>query len=153
MTRVLSILQRGALMGLALLLSASLAADETLRQRIHSEYRHQSYMLVENESGWQLYLLADGRPRVVRLPVSPPPEVSAALQRTRSADARERVRGLVALSGEANPEALDTALQLLNDPSEAVRNEARMLILDHPGGANLVAALGLVDDDLEEQEN
>ena len=42
--------------------------------------------------------------------------------------------------------ALDTALALLNDTHAAVRDEAAQLILDHPDGAALVSALGLVDD-------
>ncbi len=146
-------LQRGALAGLALLLTAAVCADEALRKQIHREYRHQSYMLVEDDRGARLYLFDSGRARVMRLTDSLAPGVSAALSKTRSTDPRERTRGLAELAGSAAPEALDVALQLLNDPVAAVRDEARNLVLDHPDGGPLVAALGLVDDDLEEQED
>jgi hypothetical protein len=146
-------LQRGALTGLALLLVATAAADQALRDRIHREYRHQSYMLLESEDGWELYVLGDREPHVMRPRAEPDPAIPAALHKTRSSAARERVRGLLELAGADAPEALDAALQLLNDPSAAVRDEARSLILDHPDGAEIAAALGLSDEDLAEQED
>ena len=149
MTRRTSSLQRGALVCLALLWSAAAAGDDELRERIHREYRHQSYMLIEDEDGWTLYVFTDGRPRMPQDVGSPDPEVAASLAMTRSSAARERVLGLVALAGAPAPEALDMALQLLNDPSAAVREEAGNLILDHPDGTPFVALLGLADDDLE----
>jgi hypothetical protein len=156
MTRPPSRPQRGALAGLALLIAAGAAPGETLRERVHREYRHQSYMLIEDEDGARLYVMGDGRARVTPLAIkaaNQTPEVSAALMKTRSTVARERVRGLVELAGVAAPEALDAALQLLNDPSAAVRDEAGHLILDHPSGGPLAAALGLANDEAEEQED
>lgn len=153
MTNRPSTLQCGALAGLALLLNHGAAADETLRERIHREYRHQSYMLIEDQNGARLYVFGQAPIRVSETPIAPLPAVSAALSKTRSADARQRVRGLVELAGVAAPEALDAALRLLNDPSAAVRDEAARLILDHPDGGPLTAALGLIDDDAEEQKD
>lgn len=147
-----SLLRRGALVGLALLLSAGQVAADSLRERIHREYRHQNYMLIEDETGWTLYLFADEPSQKPRLVSGPHSDFSAALAQTRSSIARERVRGLVALAGAEAPEALDIALLLLNDPSAAVRDEAQSLILDHPDGAEIAAALGLVDD-LEGEED
>jgi hypothetical protein len=137
-------------------MAANAVGGETLRERVHREYRHKSYMLIEDEDGARLYVMGDGRTRVTPLAIeatNQAPEVSAALMKTRSAVARERVRGLVELAGVSAPGALDAALQLLNDTSAAVRDEASHLIIDHPDGGPLAAALGLVDDAAEEQED
>ena len=134
-------------------MAAGAASDDTLRERVHREYRHQSYMLIEDEDGARLYVMGDGRTRIAPQAIDRAPEVSAALKKTRSIVARERVRGLVELAGVAAPEALAAALQLLNDPSAAVRDEAVHLILDHPDGGTLAAALGLADEEAEEQED
>ncbi len=150
---MLSNLQRGALTGLALLLVANAAADQALRERIHREYRHQSYMLIERADSWELYVLGDREPQVIRPESDPDSTIRAALAKTYSTDAPDRVRGLLELAGADAPEALVAALQLLNDPSPAVRDEARSLILDHPDGTALATALGLVDEDLAEQED
>ena len=140
-------LQGGALAGLALLFACVTMADEALRDRVHREHKHRSYMLVEDENGARLFLFGEG-PAEVEF-IAPPVEsfVGAAIAKTRSTDARTRVRGLVELAGAEDPAALDAALALLNDPSPAVRDEARSLILDHPDGASVAGAL-----DLEEQD-
>ncbi len=138
-------LQCGALMGLALAGSMTSSADEALRDRIHREYRHQSYMLVESANGAALYLFN-------KTPVAPWLDCDTvcearitALELTRSDNPRSRVLGLLRFSGMDDPAALDMALALFNDPDGAVRQEARQLILDHPRGASLSAELGLQD--------
>lgn len=148
MTRRQTALQCGAVIGLALLCFKSALADETLRERIHREYRHQSYMLVESPDGHRLYLFSPvGEPVQALEPAHPDASLTSAIAKTRSADARTRALGLTELAGMPDAEALDTALTLLTDPAEAVRSEAAQLILDHPHGASLAATLGLVDDD------
>lgn len=127
-------------------------ADESLRDRVHREYRHQSYMLVEDERGARLYLFDAGPQPILQLEVPAEPFVEVALEKTRSVEPRVRVRGLLELAGADDPAALDTALILLNDPSAAVRDEARNLILDHPAGAEIAASMGLVDPDLDEDD-
>ena len=145
--------QCGALAGLALLLSLGATADDSLRERVHGEYKHESYMLVEDENGARLFLFGDG-PAEIQL-IGPPAEpfVAAAIEKTRSTNARMRVRGLVELAGAEDAAALDAALTLLTDPSAAVRDEARNLILDHPNGATVAKALGLDDEAPEEQSS
>lgn len=140
--------QRGALPGLALLLACGAAADDALRERVHREYKHQSYMLVEDADGARLFLFDRGI-TTLRL-ASEDTSVDAALEKTRSDDARTRVLGLVELAGASEAAALDTALMLLTDPEPAVRHEARQLILDHPNGQPVADALGLVDDEFGE---
>ena len=139
----------GALPGLALLVCGTVAGDDTLHEQIHKAYKHHSYMLVENDGEARLYLFGDVV-RVEYLSSISTNIVETALLKVNSANSRERVRGLTQLAGSESREALDAALQLLNDPSRAVREEARNLILDHPHGADMVAALGLVDEDREE---
>lgn len=138
--------QRGAPAGLTLLLVCGAAADDSLRERVHREHKHHSYMLVEDAEGARLFLFDQG---VASHRISPDDTfVDAALRKTRSSDARTRVTGLVELAGAGDAEALDAALTLLTDPEPAVRDEARQLILDHPGGRAIADALGLVDDAL-----
>ncbi|MBT8081625.1 MAG: hypothetical protein KJP08_03600 [Gammaproteobacteria bacterium] len=146
MTSWPAILQGGALAGLALLLPLDATAEDSLRERVHDKYKHESYMLVEDKNGARLFLFGDG-PTEVEL-IAPPAEpfVAAAIEKTRSADARMRVRGLVELAGAEDPAALDAALTLLTDPSAAVRDEAQSLILDHPNGASVARALGLEEE-------
>lgn len=136
---------RGALPGLALLVALGAAADDSLRERVHREHKHRSYMLVEDADGARLFLfdeaLASRRVTVID------DVVSAALAKTRSVDARMRVMGLVELAGASDPLALEAALTLLTDPDPAVRDEARQLIIDHPEGQAIADALGLVPDD------
>jgi len=153
MSKWSTLLHCGALSGLAMLFLAPTFADEELRQRIHSEYRHQSYMLIEDADGARLYLFATAdQPSSVReLPGPKAGFVHDALVKVRSDEARTRVRGLTELAGVDDPEALDAALTLLTDPNEAVRDEAMFLILDHPQGTAMVSALGLVDDDEEDE--
>ncbi len=151
MTSWPAILHGGALAGLALLLSQGATAQDSLRERVHREHKHQSYMLVEDENGVRLFLFGDG-PAEVEL-IEPPAEpfVAAAIEKTRSTDARARVRGLVELAGADDPAALDAALTLLTDPSAAVRDEAQSLILDHPNGATVAKALDLDDETAEDR--
>lgn len=146
MTSWPAIRQGGALAGLALLLPLGAAAEDSLRERVHREHKHESYMLVEDENGARLFLFGDG-PAEIDL-IAPPAEpfVAAAIEKTRSTNARLRVRGLVELAGAGDPKALDAALTLLTDPFAAVRDEARSLILDHPDGASVARALGLEEE-------
>ena len=141
--------QCGALPGLALLVCGTAVGDDTLHEQIHKAYKHSSYMLVEDDGEARLYLFGDAV-RVEYISSISTNVVETALLKVRSANSRERVRGLTELAGSRSREALDAALQLLNDPSMAVREEAQNLILDHPHGADMVAALGLVDEDGEE---
>ena len=143
----------GALTGLALLFALPLSADDALRQQVHRDHGHRSYMLVEDSNGFSLYLFATAteRPSVTRLETAFDDEwVAQSLAKARSSDAKTRVRALVELAGVNSAEALDVALALLTDPSPAVRDEAVSLILDHPNGQAMADALGLVDEDLEE---
>ena len=140
----------GALAGLALLVAPCAFGDETLRDRVHREYRQVSYLLVEGTGDAVLYLFPGSNGKGGVQVISPGTQgtyVAAALEKTRSDDARARVRGLTELAGMAEPAALDAALTLLTDPSPAVREEAEQLILDHPHGTQLVEALGLQDQD------
>ena len=148
MTRRPSLTHGGALAGLALLIASTGSADQSLRDDIHRQHKHQSYMLIEDADGARLYLfgehgftvqLQDRNDRASAW-------LDAALDKLHSPEARVRVRGLTELAGVAEPAALDAALALLTDPSAAVREEAAQLILDHPGGGDLVDALGLVDE-------
>jgi len=151
MTRWRTALQCGAALGLALLLSDASWSDGTLRERIHREYKHQSYMLVESPDGYRLYLFLPGGEPVRAIDVgSPDASLASAFEKTQSADPRVRTRGLTELAGVPDAEALDIALTLLTDPAAAVRSEASQLILDHPQGASLARTLGLVNEDEED---
>ena len=141
---------RGALMGLALLVAIAGSADELLRKDIHRELKGQSYMLVEHTDGATLYLFDKVTSDRSIISDEPVDLVAAALAKTRDIDPRVRARGLAELAGIEDFEALSAGLTLLGDPHPAVRDEARYLILDHPGGAAIAAALGLVDDELGE---
>ena len=152
MTRWQAALQCGAALGLALLFfSGPARADEDLRDRIHRDYKHQSYMLVEGPDGYRLYFFSPGDEPVRAIDIANPhTSLASALEKTRSADPRVRTRGLTELAGVPDAEALDVALTLLTDPAEAVRSEAAQLILDHPQGASLARTLGLVNEDEED---
>lgn len=151
MTRRQTALQRGAIVGLALLFFDVALADEALRERIHREYKHQSYMLVEGPGGHRLFLFSPGSEPVHAIDITIHDALLAsAFAKTRSADPRVRTRGLTELAGVPDAEALDIALTLLTDPSAAVRSEASQLIRDHPQGASLAETLGLVNDDEED---
>jgi hypothetical protein len=136
-------------MGLALLSCDATMADDTLRERIHREYKHQSYLLIEDTDGARLFLFGTGNEPVDLQFVIDRNDsfIDEAFEKTRSTDPRARVRGLTELAGYDDPEALDTALALLADPDTAVRDEAAHLILDHPKGGDVAAALGLIDED------
>ena len=143
----------GALTGLALLFTVPLFADDELRQQVHRDYGHRSYMLIEDSDEIRLYLFASATEdaSVKQLEADSDDEaVSIALYKVRSSEAKTRVRALTQLAGVDSAEALDVALTLLTDPSPAVRDEAANLILDHPDGQAIADALGLVDEDMEE---
>lgn len=140
--------QRGALTGLTLLIVGGAVAEESLRERVHREHKHRSYMLVEDADGARLFLFGEGA-ETLRIPTSDG-FAEAGLEKTRSSDPGVRVRGLVELAGVRDAAALDAALTLLTDPESFVRDEARQLILDHPDGKDLADALGLVDEDWSE---
>lgn len=120
--------------GVALLLCFQANADESLRRMIHGQLRGDSYVLVEDSISIRLYVLSDtvdaAPPK--QAPQPPPGSVDAALAMTLSADRRVRVRGLTLLAGVEDATARDAALMLINDPVEAVREEAYVLLLEHP---------------------
>jgi hypothetical protein len=154
MTRRSATLQCEVLAGLALLFSCLALADEELRTRVHSEYKHQSYLLIEDTSGARLLLFSSGDEPAQHLTIDPVDEsFASAFERTRSLDPGTRALGLTELAGAADPEALNVALTLMADPSAAVRDEARQLIIDHPAGDALADALGLTDEDKDEEED
>jgi len=140
-------LRCGALVGLALFLAHDVPADSILRDEVHRQYKHQSYMLIEEQDAAWLYLF-DGEATAMLLaaPLARPTATDLALEMTRSSVASERVLGLVQLAGVDDARALDAGLALLNDANAAVREEARQLVLDHPQGAAVITALGLVDE-------
>jgi HEAT repeat protein len=93
-------------------------------------------MLVEDHDGARLYLFSKGNVSLItthRPEDGPGRQLDEALEMTRSADPRTRVRGLTLLSDVEDPIALDTALVLLSDPAAAVREEAVQLIIEHRG--------------------
>jgi hypothetical protein len=137
-------------MGLALLVITIATADELLRKEIHREFRDRSYMLVEYADGATLYQLDETNSDESSPTIERVQPVAAALAKTQSVDARIRARGLAELAGIDGFEVLSAGLSLLADPDPAVRDEAKYLILDHPGGTALAASLGLVDDELGE---
>lgn len=147
MTSRPSLLRCGALAGLALLFASEALPDDALRDAVHQQYKHQSYMLVEDDRGAWLYLFdRGGQPLRIDNGPTPTSAVETALDKTRSTDARTRVRGLTELAGVADTRALDVALALLNDEHQSVREEAAQLIVDHPKGGALAAAMGIVDE-------
>lgn len=147
MTSRPSLTRCGALAGLALCFAGYADADEALRDEIHRQYKHVSYMLVEDRDDTWLYLFDSGvAPVRVGFAGERDESLDEALEKTRNSDARQRVRGLTELAGADDGRTLDVALALLNDVDAAVRDEAEQLILDHPDGASLVSALGLVDE-------
>ena len=145
-------LQCGVLAGLALLLAGNAFADKSLRDQVHRQYKDRSYMLIEDSNGARLYLFGNENTAASThmLRTIEKNLVDQALEKVRVPDARTRVRGLTELAGVDDPAALNAALALLVDPEKQVRDEAAILILDHPQGADIAAALGLVDEDTED---
>ena len=142
--------QCGVLAGLALLVASPALADEEIREQVHRDFGHRSYMLLEDADGVRLYLFADANENspVAAIAIDPVDEaLKIPLGEVWSDDERTRVRALTQLAGVDSPVVLDIALTLLNDASPSVREEARHLILDHPRGKSVVDALGLIDDD------
>lgn len=133
MNRWSAMSQRGALAGLALLFASPCIADEALRDRIRQEMGDTSYVLVEYQDEARLFVFssAEGVQSSISIP-TPRIPLADALEKTRSADARSRVRGLTLLAGVPGDEALNAALVLLSDPYPAVREEAVHLVFDHP---------------------
>ena len=109
-------------------------------------------MLIEDSNGARLYLFRNenSAASTLILPTVADSFIDKALEKIRNPDARTRVRGLTELAGVDDPAALDAALALLLDPEKPVRDEAAILILDHPQGADIAEALGLVDEDAED---
>ena len=152
-TRSLRYGQCGALAGLALLVALPALPDDGLRKQVHREFGHRSYMLLEDADGARLYLFADGKEGAPAAAIAIDPADEAfdtALKEVWSDDERTRVLALTRLAGVDNVAALEVAVILLTDPSAAVRDEARHLILDHPRGESIVDAFGLIDDDAVE---
>ena len=106
-----------------------------------------SFVLVEDQDGARLYVFAAADDSYsTTIPAEPPSSEVGALAMTRSADVRDRVLGLTRLAGQPSQDALNTALVLLSDPDEAVREEAVNLIADHPdGNIETVARIALRD--------
>lgn len=128
-------LWRGALCGLALLVAFPVSADAPLRQSVREQLRDENYLLVENQDGARLFVFSSGRltsETTQRQPGNSTEALNEALEMTRSADSRRRVRGLTLLSGADDQAALDAALVLLADPVAAVREEAVQFVIEHP---------------------
>lgn len=116
--------------------------------------RDESYLLIEDQDGARLFVFSTGNVTAVTAPdrenmssatpVRAP--MIAALDMTRSATPRTRVRGLTLLSGVNDPAALNAALVLLSDPSVAVREEALQMIVDHPD-ADIDAVVAIASND------
>ena len=130
-------LWREALVGLALLFAVIALADDSLHARVRHELRDDNYVLIENRqdsSSVRLFVFLGHGPDVnaqLQL-LTTQNDYDTALEMTRSADSRERVRGLTLLSAIDDPLVLDAALILLLDPDAAFREEAFQLVLDHP---------------------
>jgi len=125
----------GALTGLALLFAHLAAAVEPLRDTVRQHLRDENYVLVEDDNGARLFVFSKGSVSTVttlQTEDSSSGELDQALEMTRSADSRTRVRGLTLLSGVDDNTALDTAMVLLSDPVVAVREEAVQLVIEHP---------------------
>lgn len=139
MGRYISTIRCGALAGLALLFASPSIADEAVREAVRQQLRDENYMLVEDQHGARLFVFSTGSITTVTdlqdVSSGQPgrSQMNAALEMTRSADSRIRVRGLTLLSGVEELAALDAALVLLFDPVAAVREEAVQLIIEHPG--------------------
>ncbi len=147
-------LRCGALCGLVLLFAAPAPADELLRATLQRKLRDENYMLVEDQDGARLYVFSTGNVSAV-IPPDQESTLSTALHRksmvaaldmTRSATSRTRVRGLTLLSGIDDPAALNAALVLLSDPDVAVREEAVQLMIEHPD-ADIDAIVAIATND------
>ncbi len=139
----------GVLCGLALLCSLQVTADELLRDAVRNQLADENYLLIEDSDGARLFVFSKGSIRSVA-PAVPENETDKALAMTRSANPRERVRGLTLLSDVDDPAALDAALVLLSDPEAAVREEAVQLLIEHPA-ADIDAVVALVANDPAER--
>ncbi len=142
MIRSVAPLWRETVAGLALLFCVSALADDAIRE---------NYVLIEypqgpNATRLLVFTTRVPEPLKQRLFVIDQDDYATALEMTRSADSRARVRGLTLLSGVDDPLALDTAMVLLTDPVTAVREEAFQLVLEHPH-ADIAGALNLALDD------
>ena len=142
---------REACAGLALLFAVFALADDSLQARVRGELRDINYVLIQNQqdpNSARLFVLlghaSDVNAQLQLL--TPQTDYDTALEMTRSADSRERVRGLTLLSAIDDPLVLDAALILLLDPDAAVREEAFQLVLEHPGSdVDGIGALALND--------
>jgi len=148
MIRRPSKLQCGVLAGLALLCADAGFADDALRNAVRERLRDENYVLVEWHDGARLYLLSTDTQggtlsELARRPHGGP---DAAIAMTQSADAKARVRGLTLLAGDIDVAARDAALALLSDPVPAVREEAYLLLFEHPHADTYgIATLALAD--------
>ena len=142
MTRSAAPLWRETIAGLALLFCVSAPADDSIRE---------NYVLIEYPQGTNparllIFSTRMPEPPEQRFFVVTQDDYATALEMTRSADSRARVRGLTLLSGVDHPLALDAAMVLLTDPVTAVREEAFQLVLEHLH-ADVAGALKLALDD------
>lgn len=150
--------RRGIFLGLALPIAMPSLADLPLHDSIRRQLRDQNYVLVEDQDGTYLFVFSSGN--VTEIETLAPQlgsdkdpgtdlglaDLNAALEMTRSPDYRSRVRGLTLLSGVDDPAALDAALVLLADPVEAVREEAIVLVVEHPN-ADIDSVMNMVSND------
>jgi len=128
-------LRCGVLAGLALLFAHAAAADEPLRDTVRQKMREQNYVLVEDDNGARLFVFSTGSVSTVMTSQregTSSGRFDQALEMTRDADSKTRVRGLTLLSGVDDNVALDAAMVLLTDPVVAVREEAFQLVIEHP---------------------
>lgn len=149
MSRWLDTLRCGALWGFALLFACPATADESLRTAVRKQLRDENYLLIEDQQGSRLFVFSTGNVTSVDSPQpddAPDGHFSEALEMTRNADFRTRVRGLTLLSDVDDSAALDAAMVLLSDPVAAVREEAVQRIIEHPGGdIEAIAAIARSD--------
>ena len=142
MIRSVAPLWRETVAGLALLFCVSALADDAIRENyVLIEYPHSP-----NATRLLVFTTRMTESLKQRLFVVAQDDYATALEMTRSADSRARVRGLTLLSGVDHPLTLDAAMVLLTDPVTAVREEAFQLVLEHPH-ADVAGALNLALDD------
>ncbi len=142
MIRSVALLWRETVAGLALLFCVSALADDAIRENyVLIEYPHSP-----NATRLLVFTTRMTEPLKQRLFVVAQDDYATALEMTRSADSRARVRGLTLLSGVDDPLVLDAAMVLLTDPVTAVREEAFQLVFEHPH-ADVAGALNLALDD------
>ncbi|MEL7185367.1 MAG: hypothetical protein AAFN50_02885 [Pseudomonadota bacterium] len=134
-------MQRGAGVGLALLLFGPVSADS---------WRDNSFVLVTSDAGEQRLLVLEGSATAVviaKIQAPQNPDRQNALRLLQSLVDADRVRGLTLLAGETDRDSLDMAIASLVDASPEVREEAEQLVAEHPLAAPALRNLFADDED------